>query len=55
MNAVLGGLGAGLLMALTILIVGLTIAAYVAIAVALVAIVWGCVDYVRSHHDRRHG
>ncbi|QFG09992.1 hypothetical protein KDW74_gp38 [Mycobacterium phage Antsirabe] len=49
MNAILGGLGAGLLIALTILAVGLTVAAWVAIAVALVAIVWGGVDYVRRH------
>ncbi|AKF14475.1 hypothetical protein SEA_FLAGSTAFF_38 [Mycobacterium phage FlagStaff] len=55
MNMILGGLAAGLGIALTILLVGLTVAAYLAIAVALVAIAWGAVDYVRSHPDRSRG
>lgn len=47
------GLGAGLLVALLVLVLGVTVAAYVAIAGAVLAIALGCVDYVRS--PRRHG
>ena len=55
MMAVGGGLAGGALVAVLVLVLGVTVTAYVAIAVAVVAIVAGCVDYVRSPNLREHG
>jgi Flp pilus assembly protein TadB len=43
------------LVAVLVLVLGVTVTAYVAIGVAVLAIVLGCVDYVRSPNRRRHG
>lgn len=55
MRACVGGAVVGFLVAVLILAVGLTVAAYVAIGVATAAIVVGAVDYVREHPHGRHG
>ncbi|ASR77240.1 hypothetical protein SEA_AVOCADO_39 [Mycobacterium phage Avocado] len=56
MKALLGGALAGVAVAILVLAVGATVAAFVVIAVALLTIVVGCVDYVRSPRRRRgHG
>lgn len=55
MMAVGGGLAGGALIAVLVLVLGVTVTAYVAIGVAVLAIVLGCVDYVRSPNRRRHG
>lgn len=55
MRAIVYGIAAGVLVALLVLVLGVTVTAYVAIAVAVLAIVLGCVDYVRSPNRREHG
>ena len=54
MKMCLGGAIVGLLAALLVLAVGLPIAAFVVIGIALLAIIAGCVDYVRDR-GRGHG
>ena len=49
MRAIVGGGAAGAAIAVLILTVGITAAAWIAIVLAVAAIVLGCVDYVRSH------
>lgn len=49
MRAAAGGVIVGALSAFLILAVGLTVAAYVVIGVALLAIVAGLADYSRKH------
>lgn len=50
MRAVTGGAVVGGLVGVLVLAVGATAAAWIAIAVAALAIVAGCVDYVRTNH-----
>ena len=49
MRAIAYGIAAGVLVALLVLVLGVTAAAYLAIAGSLVAIALGCVDYVKHH------
>lgn len=48
-TALAWGLGAGMATAGLIVLVGTTAAAIVALVLAVVALAWGGVDYVRSH------
>lgn len=49
--SLVGGVTAGLLFAVLVLAVGVTVAAQIALAIAVVALIVGCVIYVKNAPD----